>query len=95
MFYSKPPSYDIPIELIVPGGWGNEFDDDKSVSEKDKKIEDTEHSQKEIKEELMPYDSNEPLNRKETCMVEVWKDRKKDRTIEVIDIWYNSDEENT
>ena len=43
----------------------------------------------------MPYDSNEPLNRKETCMVEVWKNGKKDRTIEVIDIWYNSDEENT
>ena len=28
-------------------------------------------------------------------MVEVWKDGKKDRTIGVIDIWYNSDEENT
>ena len=27
-------------------------------------------------------------------MVEVWKDGKKDRTIGVIDIWYNSDEEN-
>ena len=40
-------------------------------------------------------DSIEPLNSKETCMVEVWKNGKKDRTIEVIDIWYNSDEENT
>ena len=28
-------------------------------------------------------------------MVEVWKDGKKDRTIEVIDIWYNSNEKNT
>ena len=28
-------------------------------------------------------------------MVEVWKYGKKDRTIRVIDIWYNSDEENT
>ena len=28
-------------------------------------------------------------------MVEVWKNRKKDHTIRVIDIWYNSDEENT
>ena len=27
-------------------------------------------------------------------MVEVWKDGKKDHTIRVIDIWYNSDEEN-
>ena len=44
VFYSKPPSYDIPIELIMPGGWGDEFDDDKSVSEEDKKIEDTEQS---------------------------------------------------
>ena len=43
----------------------------------------------------MPSDKIEQLNRKETCMVEVWKDEKKDRTIGVIDIWYNSDEENT
>ena len=28
-------------------------------------------------------------------MIEVWKDGKRDRTIRVIDIWYNSDEENT
>ena len=27
-------------------------------------------------------------------MVEVWKNGKKDRTVRVIDIWYNSDEEN-
>ena len=27
-------------------------------------------------------------------MVEVWKNRKKDRTIGVIDIWYNSNKEN-
>ena len=25
VFYSKPPSYDIPIELIVPRGWGDEL----------------------------------------------------------------------
>ena len=29
MFYSKPPSYDIPIKSIIPGGWGDEFRDDK------------------------------------------------------------------
>ena len=40
-------------------------------------------------------DSIKPLNRKETCMVEVQKDGKKDCTIGNIDIWYNSDEENT
>ena len=27
VFYSKPPSYDIPIESIIPGGWGDEFED--------------------------------------------------------------------
>ena len=43
----------------------------------------------------MPSDSVELLSRKETCMIEVWKDGKKDHTIEVIDIWYNSYEENT
>ena len=37
VFYSKPPSYDIPIESIIPGGWGDEFEDDGPVSEKDKK----------------------------------------------------------
>ena len=50
------------------------------------------HNQRE--EEIMPSDGFELLNRKETCMVEIWKDGKKDRTIGVIDIWYNSDEEN-
>ena len=34
VFYSKPPSYDIPIESIVPGGQGDEFKDDKLESEK-------------------------------------------------------------
>ena len=42
----------------------------------------------------MPSDRDELLGRKETCMVEVQKDGKRDRAIGVIDIWYNSDEEN-
>ena len=42
----------------------------------------------------MPSDSLELLGIKETCMVEVWKDGKRDQTIGVIDIWYNSDEKN-
>ena len=94
VFYSKPPSYNIPIESIVPGGWGDEFDDDQSTSREDKKTEDNEQSQEEAEEEIMLLDSIELLNRKETCMVEVWKNGKKGRTIGVIDIWYNSDEEN-
>ena len=93
MFYSTPPSYDIPIESIMPGGWGDEFNDNELVNEEEKKAENIEQSEKEI-EEIMPPNGVELLNRKETCMVEVWKDGKKDRTIIVIDIWYNSDEEN-
>ena len=92
VFYSKPPSYDIPIESIMPGGWGDEFEDDEPVNKEEKKAENTKQSSKE--EEIMPSNGIELLNKKETCMVEVWKYRKKDRTIEVIDIWYNFDEEN-
>ena len=73
---------------------GDEFDDDELVNEEEKKAENIEQSEKET-EEIMPPNSVELLNRKETCMVEVWKDGKKDRTIRVINIWYNSDEENT
>ena len=71
VFYSKPPSYDILIESIMSGGWGDEFDDEKPVNEKEKKAENAEQSEKEIEEEIMPSDGFELLNRKETCMVEV------------------------
>ena len=77
----------------MPGGQGDEFDDDELVNEEEKKAENIEQSEKEI-EEIMPPNGVELLNRKETCMIEVWKDGKKDRTIGVIDIWYNYDEEN-
>ena len=78
MFYSKPPSYEIPIESIVPGGWGDEFDDDQLASKKDKKIGDSKQPHKEVKgissdmtlEEIMHVDSFEKqLDKKETCMV--------------------------
>ena len=78
----------------MPGGWGDEFDDDEPVNKEEKKVENIEQSEKEI-EEIMPPNGVKLLNRKETCMVEVWKDGKKDCTIRVIDIWYNFDEENT
>ena len=94
VFYSKPPSYDILIESIIPRGWGDEFNDDEPVSEEEKKVKNVEQPQKEANEEIMPSDGVELLNRKEKCMVEMWKDGKRDRTIGVIDIWYNSDEEN-
>ena len=74
VFYTKPPSFDIPIESIMPRGWGEEFDDDEPVSEENKKAENTEQPQKEEKQEIMTSDSVEPLSSKETCTVEVWKD---------------------
>ena len=43
----------------------------------------------------MPSDNIELMSRKETYMIEVWKDGKKDRIIKFIEIWYNFDEENT
>ena len=95
VLYSKPPSYEIPIESIIPAGWGDEFEDDESVSEEVKKVKNSEQSQKEVKEEIMPSDGFELLGRKEICMIEIWKDGKRDQTIRVIDIWYNSNEENT
>ena len=36
VFYSKPPSYDILIESIIPRGWGDEFDD-QPANKEDKK----------------------------------------------------------
>ena len=44
VFYSKPPSHDIPIESIMLGGWGDEFDYEKPVNEEGKKAENTEKS---------------------------------------------------
>ena len=46
VFYSKPPSYDIPIESIIPGGWGDEFDDNELINKEEKKAENTEQPQK-------------------------------------------------
>ena len=60
VFYSKPPSYDIPIELIIPRG----FDDEKPMNEKEKRAENIEQSKEEIEEEIMPSDGVELLNRK-------------------------------
>ena len=44
VFYSKPPSYDIPIELIIPEWWGDEFEDDEPVNEEDKGSENSKQS---------------------------------------------------
>ena len=34
VFYTKSPSFDVPIESIMPEGWGEEFDDKESTNEK-------------------------------------------------------------
>ena len=34
MFYTKPPFFNIPIESIMPGGWGEKFDDEDLPNEK-------------------------------------------------------------
>ena len=34
VFYIKPPSFDVPIESIILGGWGEEFDDEDTPNEK-------------------------------------------------------------
>ena len=93
VFYSKPPSYDISIESIIPEGWGDEFNDEKLVEKEDKETKVIEQPQMKEEEEIMPANGIKLMSRKETCMVEMWKDEKRDRTIGVIDIWYNSDEE--
>ena len=38
------------------------------------------------------FDDEKLLRKKETCMVEVWKNGKKDQTIGTIDKWYNSED---
>ena len=37
----------------MPGGWGDEFDDDEPVNEEEKKVENIEQPQKEVEEEIL------------------------------------------
>ena len=78
VFYSKPPSYDIPIESIIPGGWGDEFEDNGPVSEKDKKAEKTGQPLQGAKDlsgqHLSKSDDEKKLDKEKACTGEVWKD---------------------
>ena len=78
VFYSKPPSYDIPIELIIPGRWGDEFEDDGPVSEKCQRVENSEQPQQGEEElsgqQLNKFKDEKQLDKREACTVEVWKD---------------------
>ena len=49
VFYTKPPSFDVPIESIISEGWGDEFEDDEPVSEKNKRVENSEQPQQELR----------------------------------------------
>ena len=80
VFYIKPPSFDVPIESIIPEGWGDKFEDDEPVSEEGKRVENSEQPHKEVKgmssdmtlEEIMHADSFEKLlAKKETCTIMV------------------------
>ena len=86
MFHSKPPSYDIPIESIIPGGWGDEFEDDEPVSEKNKRVENSEQPQQGAEElsgqKLSKFEDEKKLDKKETCTVGVWKDEVIETVIE-------------
>ena len=82
VFYSKPPSYDIPIESIILGGQGDEFQDDGPISEEDQRVdqrvENSEQPQQGAEElsgqHLSKSDDEKKLDKKKACTVEVWKD---------------------
>ena len=75
VFYSKPPSYDIPIESIIPGGWGDEFENDEPVSEKNKRVENSKQPQQGNEElsgqQFSKFEDEKQLDKKGTCMVGV------------------------
>ena len=104
VFYSKPPSYDIPIESIVPGGWGDEFKDDKPESEK-KRAETPKQPHRGIEDLLgqpsgkfdykvfysKPPSYDIPL---ETIMPTGWGDEFEDKGNEGYNVWIDNTEVN-
>ena len=78
IFYTKPPSFNIPIESIIPGGQGEEFNDEDSPNEKAVEPLIPEQPQQGAKElsgqQLSKFEDKKQLDKKETCTVGVWKD---------------------
>ena len=78
VFYSKPPSYDIHIESIIPEGWSDEFENDGPVSEKNKRVENSEQPQQGAEElsgqQLSKSDDEKKMDKKKTCTIGVCKD---------------------
>ena len=79
VFYSKLPSYDIPIESIIPGGWSDEFEDDGPVSEKDQRVKNSEQPQQKAEElsdqQFNKFDDEKQPDKKEAGIVGIWKDK--------------------
>ena len=78
MFYSKRSSYDTPIESIIPGGWGQEFDNEDIPNEKAVEPLIPEQPQQGAEDlsgqHLSKSDNEKQLDKKEACTVRVWKD---------------------
>ena len=76
VFYTKPPSFDVPIESIIPKGQGDEFENDEPVSEKNKRVENSEQPQQGAEklsgQQLSKF--GKQLDKKETCTIGVQKD---------------------
>ena len=57
---------------------GDEFEDDEPVSEKNKRVENSEQPQQGAEElsgqQLSKFEDEKQLDKNETCIVEVWKD---------------------
>ena len=104
VFYSKPPSYDIPIESIVPGGWSDDFKDDKPESEK-KRAETPKQLHRGVEDLLgqpsgkfdykvfytKPAHNEIPLK---TVMPSRWGDEFEDKDNEGYNVWIDNTEEN-
>ena len=68
VFYTKPPSFDIPIESIMPGGWGEEFED--SPNEKAIEPEQPQHEAEDLSgQHLSKFDDKKQSDEKEACIV--------------------------
>ena len=78
VFYIKPPSFDIPIESIMLGGQFEEFDDEDSSNKKAIESLTPKQPQQGVEDlscqYLSKFDDEKQLDKKETCMVGVWKD---------------------
>ena len=75
VFYTKPPSFGIPIELIMPARWGEEFNDEDSPNEKAVESLTPEQPQQGVEDlsgqHLSKFDDEKQLDKKETCTVGV------------------------